>query len=447
MEANPPYYQTTPRRHFTADANANPFPGVDPEYDIPSATALAPPHHVFHPGEHGSENDIEHIAGGGANGSHINHSLEGAHDLHGLVEAATTAANLAAEAMTLESSQNQSSTRGNNNHSTRGKRRRASTPTSDNDNDNNANANTQNAQGEGPNPRKRARTQLSHPPTTTDPQMQTRASSDSLLGEARAAGVHSAAALFRQASSKGGPKRKYTRPPMANLFMSLRLTPENFLQLQARAKAYMLDPAHPDRQSCVGNRGKGDNDMVKLKLFNCVRDFLVEGVGEQFFGEGVEVLAEEETVEAARALGQVGVGGQEERLVWPRDGNKIISLVTPLLRRMVTNERQRVYALQTRKGGGKKNEEGVGGSRGQSLELQTVGVGEESLEGQRVQRYDFRLSLSLSLRLLHSHLASREKPIANIPPVLTHPRSKVPNPIPIQTLPSHPITTPPPPPT
>ncbi|KAF3045654.1 hypothetical protein E8E12_011013 [Didymella heteroderae] len=174
-----------------------------------------------------------------------------------------------------------------------------------------------------------------------------------LLLDARAAGVHSAAALFRRTSTN--TTRKYTRPPMSKLFMSLNISPENFIALQSLAKAYMLSPSHPERQSCVGNRGKGDTDMVKLRLFNCVRDFLAEGVGEQFFGEHVAKPGEKENSEAAAALGEKEAGG--EKLVWPQDGNKIISLVTPLMRRMVTNERQRLYAIDTRKGGKKAEKE------------------------------------------------------------------------------------------
>src|SRR5690242_5463913 len=143
---------------------------------------------------------------------------------------------------------------------------------------------------------------------------------DSLLIDARAAGVHSAAALFRRSTSNA--TRKYTRPPMSKLFMSLNITPENFIALQALAKNYMLSPAHPERQACVGNRGKSDTDMVKLRLFNCVRDFLSDsGAGEQFFGEHVEKPGERESHEAAAALGEEEGGG--EKLVWLRDGNKI----------------------------------------------------------------------------------------------------------------------------
>jgi hypothetical protein len=146
--------------------------------------------------------------------------------------------------------------------------------------------------------------------------------------DARAAGVHSAAALFRRPSSAS---KKYTRPPMSKLFTSLELSPEDFLHLQAAAKAYMLDPEHPERRDCVGNRGRGDTDMVKLKLFECVKAFLTdEGWGDKCFGENAQ-------------------GAETRKLKWPQMKNKVISLVTPLLRRMVTNERQRQYAIETRK--------------------------------------------------------------------------------------------------
>jgi hypothetical protein len=122
------------------------------------------------------------------------------------------------------------------------------------------------------------------------------------LSEARAAGVHSAAALFRRPSASS---KKYTRPPMSKLFSSLELSPETFLHLQAAAKTYMLDPNYPERQECVGNRGKGDSEMVKLRLYNCVRGFLEsEGQGERFFGEHIP-----------------SEGPEGRRLVWPRERN------------------------------------------------------------------------------------------------------------------------------
>lgn len=152
------------------------------------------------------------------------------------------------------------------------------------------------------------------------------------VSNARAAGVHSAVALFRQPSATS---KKYTRPPMSKLFASLELSPENFLHLQAAAKAYMLDDNHPERRDCVGQRGKGDTEMVRLRLWNCVSDFLdKEGNGPRFFGENI-----------------VNEGMGPRQMIWPRDDQKIISLMMPLLRRMVTNERQRQYAIESRKGG------------------------------------------------------------------------------------------------
>ena len=143
----------------------------------------------------------------------------------------------------------------------------------------------------------------------------------------------SAAALFRQPSASS---KKYTRPPMSKLYSSLELSPESFLHLQAAAKGYMLDEHHPERRDCVGQRGRGDTDLVKLKLWNCVKDFLDDlGNGEKYFGDHVNSTD----------------GHRPRTMFWPKDAQQIIKLCVPLLRRMVTNERQRQYAVETRKGG------------------------------------------------------------------------------------------------
>ena len=153
---------------------------------------------------------------------------------------------------------------------------------------------------------------------------------------ARFAGIQSGTALFRSPSASS---KKYTRPPISKMFKSLELSPENFLHLQAAAKAYMLDPDHPERRDCVGQRGKGDSELVKMRLWNCVAEFLdEEGYGESHFGESIP-----------------GSEGTRRGMMWPKDRNRIIGAVLPLLRRMVTNERQRQYAVESRKGGNTSN--------------------------------------------------------------------------------------------
>ena len=143
---------------------------------------------------------------------------------------------------------------------------------------------------------------------------------------------HTASTLFRRPSSTS---KKYTRPPMSKLFTSLELSPESFLQLQSAAKTYMLNDVFPERRDTVGQRGRGDSELVKLKLWNCVKDFLDgEGNGERFFAP--DVPADE---------------GGVRTMFWPSHKNNIITAVIPLLRRMVTNERQRQYAVETRKPG------------------------------------------------------------------------------------------------
>ena len=155
--------------------------------------------------------------------------------------------------------------------------------------------------------------------------------------DGEAAGLGNQAPVFRSASTlfrrPSATNRKYTRPPMSKLFTSLELSPECFLQLQSAAKNYMLSDAFPERRETVGQRGRGDTELVKLRLWNCVKDFLDgEGNGQQFFGPDVP-----------------GDEGMTRTMFWPSHKNNIITAVTPLLRRMVTNERQRQYAVETRK--------------------------------------------------------------------------------------------------
>lgn len=161
------------------------------------------------------------------------------------------------------------------------------------------------------------------------------------------------------------------------MFTSLELTPENFLHLQAAAKAYMLDLDHPERRDCVGQRGKGDSELVKMRLWTCVANFLdEEGRGQSHFGEHVP-----------------GAEGTTRGMVWPTDRNSIIGAVLPLLRRMVTNERQRQYAVEARKGGNT----GSGKRRSSSPELPSpaqrdIGQGGRDgseMEGLRIDGPDY----------------------------------------------------------
>jgi hypothetical protein len=372
MAANAPYYQM-PSGQFIASTNATPshFVSEDDQYDL-SAAAAALPHEV-HPASY-SESTVCQIPADAPMTS-----TEENHNLAELLQAATTAAGQAAQAMDAHDDISSSAV-----IQGKGKRRRvSSSPAYD--------------AAEAPRASDDIVTKRQRVDVPTDPQLQPAEhdardkaqstsvppSSEFLLNDTRAAGVHSAAALFRRSSDK--TSRKYTRPPMSKLFMSLQLSPENFLQLQAQAKAYMLDTTYPERQNCVGNRGKGDTDMVKLRLFNCVRNFLDDGVGEHFFGENVEKPGERDTMEAARALGEDKAPAARERLMWPRDGNKIISLVTPLMRRMVTNERQRMYAIETRKGGAKKK--GKEGSAEAVPQHTSQSPSGHSVRGQSVEQH------------------------------------------------------------
>lgn len=153
--------------------------------------------------------------------------------------------------------------------------------------------------------------------------------------------TNSAAILFREPSEKS---KKYSRPPLGKVFISLQLAPEAFLRLQHAAKAYMLNDDFPERKDVVGHKKlSNNNDVAKLKLYECVEAFLQQdGIGEQFFGHS----SSEDTADA-----------QPRTFFWPEDRNKIVKLLMPLLRKMVTNERQRVYAAETRKQDPRRSED------------------------------------------------------------------------------------------
>jgi hypothetical protein len=98
-----------------------------------------------------------------------------------------------------------------------------------------------------------------------------------------------------------------TGPAMSKLFTSLEISPEDFITLQAAAKAYMLDENFPERSACVGTKAKLDTDMTKLRLYACVKTFLdQEGWGEKLFGENAP-------------------GGATRKNKWPQMQNKLVS--------------------------------------------------------------------------------------------------------------------------
>lgn len=343
MAANAPYYQRRPGQSVSTSNTTNASPSQfileEDEYDLPTTVAVSPHD------QQRSSTYSEHTTCEEARFD----TMDENHNLVELLEAAATAAGQATQTSNTDHKIVVSSAESSK------RQKRLYSPTNDDAEPASRPADTS--------MEKRRRVEV-----LTDPRLQPNGhndqagsgdcgalpSTESHMHDVRATGVHSAVALFR--SSYERTPRKSTRPPMSKLFISLQLSPENFLQLQAQAKAYMLDTKHPERQNCVGNRGKGDTDMVKLRLFNCVREFLDTGIGERYFGEHVEKPGDREVSETARALGEETGLVTKDRLTWPQDGNKIIGLVTPLMRRMVTNERQRMYAIETRKGGGRKTD-------------------------------------------------------------------------------------------
>ena len=149
---------------------------------------------------------------------------------------------------------------------------------------------------------------------------------------------NSAAVLFREPSEKS---KKYSRPPLGKVFTSLELAPDSFLKLQSAAKDYMLNDEHPDRKDVVGHKKQsGNNDQAKLKLYQCVEEFLQQdNNGEIYFGHLANTSDSDVPIRT---------------FFWPEDRSRIIKLLMPLLRKMVTNERQRLYAAESRRSDTKK---------------------------------------------------------------------------------------------
>ena len=95
---------------------------------------------------------------------------------------------------------------------------------------------------------------------------------------------------------------------MAIVYNQLEVSHKRFYELQHAAKAYMLDPKHPDRAACVGQRSKGDTDLTKFKLFGCVTSFLEDlGWGEKCWGKAEPTPP---TVDGSRA-------DKSRKLQWP----------------------------------------------------------------------------------------------------------------------------------
>ncbi|KAI9048897.1 hypothetical protein LZ554_006751 [Drepanopeziza brunnea f. sp. 'monogermtubi'] len=136
----------------------------------------------------------------------------------------------------------------------------------------------------------------------------------------------------RELPTKLSHRKRYPHAPRSAICASLELTTEAFMLLQAGAKAFMLDPEFPQRRACVGTRGKNETERTGLDLWAVVDEFLDdERWGERLFSEG-----------------SVGEEGEARKLTWPKMKMKLRSLVIPVVRLAVSNEKARLYAIKTR---------------------------------------------------------------------------------------------------
>jgi hypothetical protein len=83
---------------------------------------------------------------------------------------------------------------------------------------------------------------------------------------------------------------------MGVIFTAAEVDAQQFVEMQAAAKLYMLDPRYPERAECIGGKGRNaENDHMKLRLFNTVARFLEnEGWGEKCYGSKAPGTSERE---------------------------------------------------------------------------------------------------------------------------------------------------------
>lgn len=117
-----------------------------------------------------------------------------------------------------------------------------------------------------------------------------------LIADARNLGIRSVLPLFRkttEAAEKSTrkpdiplPIQNYTNncagKPVAKLLLSMQISAEWYLQIQAAAKEYMLDVRYPKRMAAVGLKTRAGADSTDL--FNCCMEFLEQEWGENCWG-------------------------------------------------------------------------------------------------------------------------------------------------------------------
>ncbi|KAF4553974.1 Hypothetical protein D9617_5g068490 [Elsinoe fawcettii] len=233
------------------------------------------------------------------------------------------------------------------------------------------------------------RSKIAHSSNATSAAGPEETSSDTVIDHADSTSSIKKPTDFR----RDNKKKKQTRPSVENLYDAVQLTPERFLDFMSAAKAFMLDPAHPERKECIGQRGKGDNKEVKLELLKTTTDFLEEGHGLHFFGAHSEPPGDpngtfnqvitvssrqrelsKPSVSAPPAVHAQSQNRPKRDFTWPEDRNETISRCLMVMRKVASNEKQRLYALDTRKAARTEENTGVDGTNADQTSRQTFQI-------------------------------------------------------------------------
>lgn len=136
-----------------------------------------------------------------------------------------------------------------------------------------------------------------------------------LIADARNLGIHSVMPLFKIPTEKGEistrkpnislpPKTcidTYVGKPVAKQYLSMQISRDWYLQIQAAAKLWMLDVSYPQRMGSVGLKTRAGADSTEL--FDCCMEFLEQQWGENCWGRMADSF-------------------EGRDLVWPEDKNE-----------------------------------------------------------------------------------------------------------------------------
>jgi hypothetical protein len=132
----------------------------------------------------------------------------------------------------------------------------------------------------------------------------------------------------------GDTPRRSSRPAVDVIFNGTQLAPMPYIKLNDDVHAFMINTDHPERLDIIGTKRRiGSLEAAKNKLHDLAEQFVSEGAGENFY--------------APNAYADVP-NAPVRTMFWPQNYHDIVRAIKPIMRKVVTNERARVYQANRR---------------------------------------------------------------------------------------------------